>query len=274
MGDEESLSLVYNQGRYMITKDVFNIENIKIAIIFGGGRGIGLALTQKLLNSYPDLKVFSTYRAERRATELLDLAKDYPQRLKVIQLDPLNEEDLGRFSKFFRDSETDIDLIINSIGFLGNQEIKPEKCLDDINCKNLLEYYAVNSIVAPLIAKHFYTFFSKKMLSCFINLSAKVGSIEDNKMGGWYGYRSSKSAQNMMIKNISLELTRKKIRNIIISLHPGTTITDLSKPYIKNTNYNLHMPLDTALNIINIINSLEISQSGNFLSWDGSIIPW
>lgn len=258
----------------MAEKEKFNLTDINHAIVFGAGHGIGLAIVAELLQENPKVKVFATYNNKAKADDLLSLAVDFPVRLEVKHLDPICEKSLGNFSKKLKEDSTNIDLIISSIGFLGHEDIKPEKSLNDINKDTLLKYFAVNSISSVLIGKYFHRLFPKKTLSCFASVSAKVGSIEDNRMGGWYGYRSSKSALNMLMKNMALEFSRNKLDIITLSIHPGTTITELSKPYISNTKYKLHSPSDTAKNILNVISNQTIEDTGSFLSWDGSQIPW
>ena len=107
-----------------------------------------------------------------------------------------------------------------------------------------------------------------------VTISAKVGSISDNKLGGWYGYRASKSALNMFIKNISIEYKNRKAPCIALAIHPGTTDTELSKPFIARSKLTIHTPEQTAENILNVIDSKRLEDSGKFLSWDGTEIAW
>jgi NAD(P)-dependent dehydrogenase (short-subunit alcohol dehydrogenase family) len=111
-------------------------------------------------------------------------------------------------------------------------------------------------------------------LSVFATISAKVGSISDNRLGGWYAYRASKAALNMFIKNIAIEFARNKKKIILLSLHPGTTKTELSEPFTKNTKYQLHTPIETAKNLLSVIENKTLDDSGKFFSWDGEELPW
>jgi len=258
----------------MSENDLFKVSKIKNALIFGGGHGIGFALVEKLLSQPFIEKVYATYRLEEKAENLFNLQQKFPKILQLCKVDPLEETSLAKLSKELKDQKVELDLIGNSIGFLDEDQIKPEKRLEDINKESLLRYFAVNSIPTVLIAKHFYTLFAKSSVSSFFSISAKVGSIEDNAMGGWYGYRSSKSAQNMFLKNIALEFSRKKLKVVTLSIHPGTTITKLSEPYTSRTNLKLHTPLETAENILNVINDKGLEKTGGFYSWDGTRIPW
>ena len=143
-----------------------------------------------------------------------------------------------------------------------------------LKIENLLKSFKINASITPLIAKNLGALLKKDELSAFITISAKVGSIEDNKMGGWYAYRASKAALNMFIRTIAHEFVRRYKNVIVTSIHPGTTITDLSEPYIKKTNLKLHTPNETACNILSVLESQTIEDTGKFFSWDGSIIPW
>jgi NAD(P)-dependent dehydrogenase (short-subunit alcohol dehydrogenase family) len=129
-------------------------------------------------------------------------------------------------------------------------------------------------VITPLLAKHFFELLKHKKPSVFAAISAKVGSIQDNQMGGWYGYRASKAALNMFLKNIALEFERRNAKTLVLALHPGTTVTELSKPFIAKTKYTLHTPEQTADNLLAVINEQDISSNKRFLSWDQTELPW
>ncbi|MEM9137970.1 MAG: SDR family NAD(P)-dependent oxidoreductase, partial [Cyanobacteria bacterium P01_F01_bin.42] len=122
-------------------------------------------------------------------------------------------------------------------------------------------------------AKHLQPLLKHKSRNVLAFVSAKVGSIEDNQLGGWYGYRASKAALNMLIKTTSIEYSRRSPQTLVLSLHPGTTDTDLSKPFQRNVPPGKLFPVErTVRQLVDVINGAE--QSGQFFSWDGSIIPW
>ncbi|MEI2422642.1 SDR family NAD(P)-dependent oxidoreductase, partial [Arthrospira platensis SPKY2] len=109
----------------------------------------------------------------------------------------------------------------------------------------------------------------------FATISAKLGSIGDNHLGGWYGYRASKAALNMLMRTVAIEYSRKSPQTIVVMLHPGTTDTELSQPFQKNvTPEKLFSVNRTVQQLLDVINRLEISHSGQFLSWDGTNLPW
>lgn len=253
----------------------FKLKNIDNALIFGAGHGIGAALVQATLERNSKTQIFATYRNKERASELFELQKNHTTRLKIYQVDPLQENELESLYKEMKEQSITLGLIINSIGTLHNaQGMRPEKSLRSIKLENLTTAFQVNAAITPLIAKFFHKLLSDKSLTSFVTLSAKVGSIKDNRMGGWYAYRASKAALNMFIKNIALEFQRSNKTTIVSSIHPGTTITQLSEPYIQKTNLKLHSPLESAQNILNVIEARSIEDSGNFYSWDGAALPW
>lgn len=244
------------------------------AIVWGGGRGIGLALTKVLLDRYPQLKVISTYRSIERASELLALTDIYQDRLQTIMIDPSNEDELKQLAQGIKSDGIKLDLLINSIGVLHNESFQPEKSLRTLNMEQFIESFKINSVLTALIAKHFEILLPRSTPCAFVAVSAKVGSIEDNKMGGWYSYRASKAALNMILKTISIEFHRKRLNCLVMPIHPGTTKTELSKPFTEKTTYKLHTPQETASNIINQIDGRSTEESGDFLSWDGEKLPW
>lgn len=249
----------------------FKLSNVNFALILGAGHGIGLALVKELLNQ-ENIRVYATYRNQDKAKDLLELSNKNDN-LKIERLDPLDEIKLDEFIEVIQSETQCLDIVINSIGTL-HEEYQPERSLKDINVKQLQHYFTVNSIITPIIAQKVQPLLSKETISIFTTISAKVGSIEDNKIGGWYGYRASKAALNMFLKNISIEFNRKRLKSIVLSIHPGTTITDLSKPFIANTKYQLHTPEDTAQNILKVLEDKTLESNGNFYSWDGESITW
>lgn len=249
-----------------------SFDNFKSAIVIGAGHGIGQALCSELLNKNQEMIVHATYRNRNKANSLFDLQKQYPTQLFCHELDPTSEYEIQRFKNKL--VITELNLLINCVGTLKDNVVSPERGLREINPKNLQHYFLVNSIVTPLLAKHFKDFFRGKHASCFCAISAKVGSIDDNKLGGWYGYRASKAALNMFLKNISIEFKRSAPKSVVLSIHPGTTKTELSKDFIQNSNLKIHSKEDTAKNIIEIIKNSDPKHTGEFVSWDHTTINW
>lgn len=251
----------------------FRLSNCKNAFILGAGHGIGLSFVKYIIENNKDCRVIAAYRNKKAASELMMLAQK-SNRVSIFQVDPTIESEMTELSKKITSSKTLFDLMINSVGVLNDEVVEPEKSLKDISLDKFLHSFKVNAVVAAIFAKTFETLISRTETSVFASISAKVGSIEDNGMGGWYGYRASKAALNMIMKNVAIEFSRKRKNCIVLAIHPGTTHTDLSRDYIQNTKYTVHKPIDTAKNILNVIEGKTSENSGEFFSWNGEKIPW
>lgn len=253
----------------------FLLENVETAVVMGAGRGIGHSLVERLLSVYPDVKVHATYRELKRAQDLLRTKELFPGRLELYKVDPCSEQELAEFSTTLKESSiSEIDFLVNSVGVLHDDKVFPERKLGEVSVDALDYYFRVNSSVSVLIAKYMQPFFKNLKPSCFASISAKLGSIEDNRSGGWYGYRASKAALNMFLKGIAIEYNRRGGKCVVTAVHPGTTVTNLSMPFNKKTSYTLHAPSESAKNILSVLDGAEISERANFRSWDKSYIPW
>ena len=167
--------------------------------------------------------------------------------------------------------EAPFQLIINTIGVLHSSDWMPEKKLDDLNAEQLMELMKINAIGPALTIRHFSRLLDPKN-SIMVTLSAKVGSIEDNRLGGWYSYRASKAALNMLIKTASIEWARTKPNTALISMHPGTVNSGLSKPF---RGEQIGRPAhDAAADMFRVIESLKKEDSGSFISYSGERLPW
>jgi len=162
-------------------------------------------------------------------------------------------------------------LIINTVGVLHTSNFMPEKKLEDLNAKQLMELMTVNAIGPALTIRHFSKLLDPQN-SIMVTLSAKVGSIEDNRLGGWYSYRASKAALNMLIKTASIEWMRTKSNTAIIVMHPGTVNSGLSKPF---RGEQIGRPAkDAVADMFNVIENLKKEDSGSFISYSGERLPW
>jgi NAD(P)-dependent dehydrogenase (short-subunit alcohol dehydrogenase family) len=167
--------------------------------------------------------------------------------------------------------EAPFQLIINTIGVLHTNNWMPEKKLDDLNSEQLAELMKINAIGPALTIRHFSKLLDSKN-SIMATLSAKVGSIEDNRLGGWYSYRASKAALNMLIKTASIECARTKPNAALIAMHPGTVNSNLSKPF---RGEQIGRPaLDAVADMFRVIENLKKEDSGSFVSYSGEKLPW
>lgn len=161
-------------------------------------------------------------------------------------------------------------LIIVATGILHESARAPEKAMQELDPAWLARLFAVNTIGPALVAKHFLPLMPRTGRTVFAVLSARIGSIADNKLGGWYGYRASKAALNMMVRTLAIEERRRNDRSIVVALHPGTVDTALSRPFQSNlTPGTLFDPDRAAVQLLDAIDGLKIPDSGKHFSWDG-----
>ena len=244
------------------------------ALIVGASQGIGLGFVKALLKQENVERVFATYR-NQKSSELSTLQQQYGDRLKCLQVDITQESQIANAIEQIRESVKELHLAIYCVGVLHEGDLTPEKSLRQIDADNLIYSFQVNSIGAVLLAKHLMPLFKKSSRSVFASISAKVGSIGDNRLGGWYGYRASKSALNMFLKTTAIEYSRRCPKTIVVALHPGTTDTRLSKPFQKNVPPGKLFPVEHTVDLLSkVISGLEQKDSGEFFSWDGSRLPW
>ena len=237
-----------------------NNQKQKIAI-FGANGSIGQALCAHYQ------KQSDVYAFTRN-----DFDIDESGLVKIL-LDDFNEDSVFQAANKF-DNDF-FDKIIVSIGILHNESFMPEKRIEEVSSDQFLETIRINTLIPTLIAKSFYKKLKKNDKSTLAFLSARVGSITDNRSGGWYSYRASKAALNMVIKNLSIELRRYNKELVVIGLHPGTVDSHLSQPFQKNLEDSKIFSADfSVLKLSSVIDSLDIDDSGKCIAWDGEdILP-
>ncbi len=251
--------------------------------ILGASQGIGFGFVQQFLRKEPMAQVYATYRSATSAEPLLALSREYPDRLTCIQLEITDESDIvqcvEQISIALRANGHPLGWVINCIGLLHQGDLQPEKSLRQINPEQLLTYFQINSIGSVLLAKHLAPLLKQSNQQrdrvIFATLSAKVGSIGDNHLGGWYGYRASKAALNMFMRSIAIEYRRTCKGAIVVMLHPGTTETTLSEPFRRGVLPEKLFSIDrTVSQLITVMDTLTPEDSGEFFSWDGTRLPW
>ena len=227
--------------------------NKKVALIFGVSGGIGSSIYSNLKRKKLEVYGFS------RTTE--------PNNKNVI-----SEKYLKDLSHKFIEQNIKIKIFINAIGFLHDSYYSPEKKLQDINQEYMKKCFEINTIPTALMIKYFCPIMIKEEKSIFASISAKVGSISDNHLGGWYSYRASKAALNQIIKTSSIEQKRLNKNLIMVSVHPGTVNTRLSSPFIGKR--KVQTPSEAAIKIINLLETLTFEDSGLFFDYNKNIIPF
>lgn len=156
-------------------------------------------------------------------------------------------------------------------GILHSESSGPEKALKELDAAWLAQVYAVNVIGPALVAKHFLPLMPRAGRTIFAALSARVGSISDNRMGGWHGYRASKAALNQLIRTIAIEERRRNSSSIVVALHPGTVDTALSKPFQGNVAAGHLFNADrAAMQLLDVLDGLRPADSGKLFAWDGT----
>ena len=244
------------------------------ALIVGASQGIGLGFVRHLLQDSRIAQVYATYRSPGTAQALLALAATEP-RLQPVRLDVTQEADFAIAMDHIQQTSSRLHLVLYCVGLLHEGTLQPEKSLRQIDADQLTRYFQVNSIGAALLAKHVLPLVQHDQPSVLAAISAKIGSIGDNRLGGWYGYRASKAALNMLFKTAAIEYSRKSPQTRLALLHPGTTDTRLSQPFQRNVPPEKLFPVErTVTQLMAVIEGLEAADSGSFFSWDGSRLPW
>ena len=224
----------------------------KAALVFGVSGGIGS-------NIYNNLK--------RKKFEVYGFSRTTEPNNNII-----SEKYLKDLSLKFIEQNIKIKIFINAIGFLHNNYYSPEKKLQDINQEYMKKCFEINTIPTALMIKYFCPLMTKDEKSIFASISAKVGSISDNYLGGWYSYRASKAALNQIIKTSSIEQKRLNKNLIMVSVHPGTVNTRLSNPFIGKR--KVQTPSEAAIKIIDLLETLTLEDSGLFFDYNKNIIPF
>ncbi len=234
------------------------------ALVVGAG-GIGSALVAALERRAPGLERLVTSREPQGAPAL-------PARL--LQLNLGCEASLTRLAETLADGPA-LRLVINTAGLLQGEGISPEKRLSQVSRQALETSFRVNAFGPLLLAQAVEPLLPRQEPCHFASLSARVGSIGDNRLGGWYAYRAAKAAQNQLLHTLALEWRRRLPQACVSLLHPGTTATALSQPFRANVpSHQLFSPARAAEHLLDVLEGLTPEQSGGFWAWDGQPIPW
>jgi NAD(P)-dependent dehydrogenase (short-subunit alcohol dehydrogenase family) len=232
-------------------------------IIIGGSGGIGRAFVELLAKRESVGSIVASYH---QTTPVFQHPKVSWQRLDLA-----NETTIQSWSEQL----DEIDWLINAAGMLHQPDRGPEKSIRQLDPDFFLKNIKVNAMPTLLLAKHLQAHFKHGRKSLFATVSAKVGSIEDNRLGGWYSYRASKAALNMGIKTLAIEWQRTLPNVAVAALHPGTTDTALSEPFQKNVpKEQLFSPAKSVNAMLSVLDALEPHDTGKFWAFDGEILPW
>jgi len=226
-----------------------------LAVVLGATGGIGSALVERL-----------------EAARLFDAVVGLSRRSDP-PVDVTDEDSIARAARHVCQKGGEIRLVLDASGFLHDQNFMPEKSWQQLDPAHLAKAFAVNATGPALLMKHFLPLLARRGRSVFATLSARVGSIGDNRLGGWYSYRASKAALNMLVRAASIELARQNKAAICVALHPGTVDTRLSQPFGK-AGLQVRSPATAAVELLGVIDRLGPEHSGGFFDHHGEPVPW
>lgn len=234
------------------------------ALVFGASGGIGAAFVAALA---ADPRCGVVYAASRRS--LPGGGKVYP-----LTFDLEDEASIAT-AVAEASAEGPLDVVLVATGLLHDDALQPEKTFRTLNPIAFDRAFRINAVGPALIAKYALPHLPRDRKAVFAALSARVGSIADNRLGGWHAYRASKAALNMLIRNFAIELTMRYRQAVCVALHPGTVTTDLSAPFRGNVpSEKLFTPDRSATALLKVIDDLTTSDSGKLFAWDGQEIPF
>ena len=235
------------------------------AAVFGASGGIGGALAEALA---ADPRCGKLYAGARREISAL------PAAASAFEFDLEDETSIAAACAAITE-EGPLHLVIVATGVLHAENLLPEKTWRDLDAKNLARAFAINAAGPALIGKHLASKLARQEKSVFAVVSARVGSISDNALGGWHAYRASKAALNMLMRNFAIELGRVNPSAIAVPLHPGTVDSGLSKPFQRGLRAGqLQGPEACAAALLQVIDRLNPADSGKFFAWDGAEIAF
>jgi NAD(P)-dependent dehydrogenase (short-subunit alcohol dehydrogenase family) len=217
------------------------------ALIIGASGGIGAALAAAL---------------DKRGVKVTGLSR---------QIDGLDVTDPESVDRVLGALEGPFDLIFVASGILAPKGHAPEKSLDAIDASVMAQTLAVNAIGPALILRHAPRLLPREGRSVVAVLTARVGSIGENRMGGWYSYRASKAAANQIVHGAAIEIGRKRKEAVVVALHPGTVATPFTTDY---PGHRKVAPDEAAMNLLGVIDGLTPAETGRFFDWAGQEVPW
>jgi len=231
-------------------------------VVFGSSGAIGHALIEELSRAHPDAIVYAVAHHQKICTK---------QNIVYYHVDYDNEASIAELA--LKMEFVSFDIVIVATGLLHHEKCMPEKSVREISATKFHLLFSANTVLPALIAKHFGVLLKKSELAIFAVLSARIGSISDNRLGGWYSYRASKAALNMIIKNLAIEFKRTLPYSVFIGLHPGTVDSRLSKPFHKSIPIEkIFTPAYAAERLIKVLEKLTTQDTGKIFAWDGQEI--
>ena len=226
-----------------------------IAVVIGASGGIGSALCNALEKGGRFAQVIRLSRSSAPPVDLLD------------------EDSIVSAADYLRGLDGAPRLIIDATGMLHGPGVEPEKSWSALDPEQMAQSFAINATGPALLMKYLLPLLKRDDASIFATLSAKVGSIGDNRIGGWWSYRASKAALNQFVRTAAIELARKNKTAICVALHPGTVDTGLSGKFAK-AGLDVRSPEQAALDLLAVIERLSPEDTGGFFDYRGEALPW
>lgn len=217
------------------------------ALVIGASGGVGSALCSTLVS---------------RGTEVTRLSRS---------ADGFDITDPASVESAMNEIHGSFDTVLIASGILAPESTRPEKSLAEIDAENMARVMAVNAIGPALVLKNLPRLLPRDSRCVVGVLTARVGSISDNHLGGWYSYRAAKAAANQIVRTAAIEIARKRKQAIVVSLHPGTVDTSFTKAY---PGHSKVAPTEAAANLIKALDQLSLDQNGGFFDWAGNPVPW
>ncbi|SIT65723.1 NAD(P)-dependent dehydrogenase, short-chain alcohol dehydrogenase family [Ectothiorhodosinus mongolicus] len=246
-------------------------------IVIAGSGGLGRAFVEALAARPEVRSIIATHRRDNptvqrdHATQGQASAVGLSEKCRWHQLDATQEAQVAAFAEQCQE----IDWLINAAGMLHQGEYLPEKRIAQLDPEFALENFRTNTLPTMLLARHLLPKMRHGRPAVFASISARLASIGENGIGGWYSYRASKAALNQVIRTLSIECRRTHPQLSLAALHPGTTDTALSKPFQRNVpDGQLFTPEYSVASMLKVLDRLTPETSGRFWSFDGTELPW
>lgn len=226
-----------------------------LAVVIGATGALGRAFHERL-------------SADPAFAQVIALSRTGP-----IAVDITSEASIASAAAELGDIGLPLRLVVDATGVLHGDGLRPEKSLQQLDATALARVFAVNAIGPALLMKHLLRLLPREGKSVFATLSAKVGSIGDNRLGGWYGYRASKAALNQFVRTAAIELRRTRPAAVCVALHPGTVRSALSAPFTTPA-HRVQAPDEAAGALLDVLDRIGPDDSGSFLDYRGDALPW
>ncbi len=251
-------------------QQIMGFEDPIQAIVIGGRGGIGGQFVQRIALAHPENEVIATGRSQ----SWVDDGDPLPNVTRK-RLDLLDVSDWIGLVDSATQKQNQVNCVVNCSGVLHDGSLQPERSWRHIDIDNMQRLFAVNATGVAVAIKHLLPLLDRSRRGVFASLSARVGSITDNRLGGWYGYRASKAAQHMLLKCAAVEASRLYKKLVCVALHPGTVDTNLSKPFTGRTPAEKLFSAERSADyLLAVLAELKPSQSGKVFAWDGSEIEY